>query len=65
MPTAPTLRDDGCHGTRGGEFTPWGTKQKVLGLVFDIRADTVAMPPEKTAKAQTLIAHAFNSRDLS
>ncbi|KAG6610545.1 uncharacterized protein IUM83_06556 [Phytophthora cinnamomi] len=47
------------------KFTGWRTRQKVLGLNFDTVRETVAMPPYKIAKAQHLVANAYNATRLS
>ncbi|KAE9315193.1 hypothetical protein PR003_g19053 [Phytophthora rubi] len=47
------------------KFTQWSIHQKVLGLLFDTSASTVAMPAPKVAKAQGLVAHAFHAAWIS
>jgi hypothetical protein len=47
------------------KFTPWRTRQKVLGLVFDTAAETMAMPGAKIEKAQRLVSAAFGAEDMS
>ncbi|KAE9128192.1 hypothetical protein PF010_g4606 [Phytophthora fragariae] len=46
-------------------FTQWSTLQKMLGLVFDTSASTVAMPAPKIAKVQGLVAHTFHAAWIS
>jgi hypothetical protein len=47
------------------KFTPWQTRLKVIGLVFDTIAGTVSMPTSKINKAQRLVFHAYHSTSLS
>ncbi|ETP40653.1 hypothetical protein F442_12058 [Phytophthora nicotianae P10297] len=47
------------------KFSPWCTRQKVLGLIFDTSPATVAMPASKTTKARNMIANALQSDKLS
>ena len=46
------------------KFTGWATSLKVLGLQFDTQANTVAMPPDKIAKARGIVAHAYDQATL-
>jgi len=47
------------------KFTPWSTQLKVLGLIFDTVARTVAMPHSKIIKAQHLVRHATHACSLT
>ncbi|ETM42712.1 hypothetical protein L914_11690 [Phytophthora nicotianae] len=47
------------------KFSPWCTRQKVLGLIFDTSPATVAMPASKITKARNMIANALQSDKLS
>ncbi|KAG3006666.1 hypothetical protein PC121_g17738 [Phytophthora cactorum] len=46
-------------------LTPWRTRLKVLGLVFDTTAGTVTMPLSKIAKTKGLVARAFHASGIS
>ncbi|KAF1785399.1 hypothetical protein GQ600_23874 [Phytophthora cactorum] len=47
------------------EFTSWSSRQKILGLIFDTVAGTVAMPEEKIEKAKACVASAISTKSLS
>jgi len=47
------------------KFTPWSTQLKVLGLIFDTVARTVAMPHSKIIKAHHLVRHATHTCSLT
>ncbi|KAG3137607.1 hypothetical protein PI126_g17315 [Phytophthora idaei] len=47
------------------KLTSWSTRQKILGLIFDMKCGMVAMPASKISKAQQLVAQAFHASSLS
>lgn len=47
------------------KFTPWSTSQKVLGLVFDTTAGTVAIPAAKIAKSLDTVNRANHAHSLT
>ncbi|OWZ18841.1 LOW QUALITY PROTEIN: hypothetical protein PHMEG_0007007 [Phytophthora megakarya] len=48
----------GAEGINDEKFTPWATRQRVLGLEFDSTAELVRVPQTKIAKARRIIVAA-------
>jgi hypothetical protein len=46
------------------KFTTWGPRQKILGLIFDTGAKSVAMPASKIEKARNSVRTALSATSL-
>ncbi|KAG3198440.1 hypothetical protein PC128_g6029 [Phytophthora cactorum] len=55
----------GLTAVNNHKFTSWSTRQKILGIIFDTKCGTVAMPDSKINKAQQLVPRAFHASSLS
>ncbi|OWZ04799.1 hypothetical protein PHMEG_00023237 [Phytophthora megakarya] len=55
----------GAEGISDEKFTPWATRQRILGLEFDSTAELVRMPQTKIDKARRIIVAAYAVTVLS
>ncbi|RAW40232.1 hypothetical protein PC110_g3546 [Phytophthora cactorum] len=53
----------GLTAVNNHKFTSWSTRQKILGIIFDTKCCTVAMPDSKINKAQQL--HILSTSSLN